>query len=269
MRRSLVSAACLAMLSSGCGFFIAPPAPSINQPVLTPAEELGRILTKVDDGGRFDYEVMGGRPSNVDAFAAYVATFSPESDPERFPTAASKLAYWINAYNVLVLYEILDTDARPAEQKRFYRRAKMMVGGKLKTLADIEDEVAAMNDARALFALCGGAKGHPRLARAPYEPGSLEAQLDGAARDFLNDPKNVVVDKARRAVRLSKVLEWRKALFTESAATLLAYVNRFRVDKVPEAYKVEFLPFDWTLNALKDETPARQADSGAPAGRRL
>ena len=265
MRRIMLGA----LFLSGCGFFIAPPKPSIDQPVLTPAEELGRILSKIDDHGRYDYEVMGGHPSNVDAFAAYVATFSPGSDPERFPTAAAKLAYWINAYNVLVLYEILDTDVRPAEQKRFYRRAKFMVGGKLKTLTDVEDEVAGMKDARAFFALCGGAKGHPKLSRAPYEPGTLEAQLDAAARDFLNDPKNVVVDKAKRVVRLSEVLERHKDVFNERAASLLAYVNRFRTDKVPESHKTEFLPFDWSLNGQKEEAPARQADSGGPAGRRL
>ncbi|MBI5200935.1 MAG: DUF547 domain-containing protein [Elusimicrobia bacterium] len=255
-----------ALLLSGCGFFIAPPAPSIDKPVLTPSDELGRILSKIDAQGRFDYEVMGGHPSNVDAFAAYLATFSPASDPERFPTAVSKLAYWINAYNVLVLYEVLDTDERPADQKRFYRRAKFMVGGKLMTLSDVEERVADMKDARAFFALCGGAKGHPKLSPSPYEPGTLEAQLDAAAREFLSDPKNVVVDKAKRVVRLSEVLERHKGVFEERAVSLLAYVNRFRTDKVPETYKVEFLPFDWSLNSQKEE---RQADSGAPAGRRL
>ncbi|MBI4349658.1 MAG: DUF547 domain-containing protein [Elusimicrobia bacterium] len=236
-----------ALLLGGCALRL-PTPPSINRPVLTPAEEVARILTKVDENGLVGYD-FGAHPNNLDAVAAYIATFSPESEPGRFPTAATRLAYYLNAYNMLVLYAVVDSDLRPVDQKRFYRRAKMMVGGRLRTLADLEEEIAELKDARAFFALCGGAKGHPKLARAPYEAGLLETQLDQAARDFLNDPKNVQVDKTRRVVRLSQVFQWRRAIFLDRAASLLAYINRFRTDKVPEHYKVEFLPFDWTLNA--------------------
>lgn len=261
MRRA---AALLALLASaGCGLKLSPPPALETTPVLLPAEVLARMLTQVDAQGRVNYEPFANHPSTLDLFASYLAAFSPESDPDRFPTAASRLAYYINAYNSLVLYAVVDSRLRPADQKPFYRRAKMMVGGSLRTLEDLEAAVAALKDARAYFALCGGAKGHPKLSPRPYEPGTLEAQLEAAAKAFLDDPANVRVDRARRVVKASQVLKWHADAFKDQAASLLAFVNRYRAQKVPEDFKVEFVPFDWSLNSLNDEkrpAPAKRRD---------
>jgi hypothetical protein len=232
--------------------------PSIeNKPILLPEESWTRVLSKrVDEQGRFDYAGLKAEPEDLKNFLSYIATFSPESDPERFPTAASRLAYWINAYNAVAVYAVIDSDVKPEDGKRFYSRTKMVVGGNLMSLNDIEEEIAKLKDARAFFALHGAAKGHPRLSTAAYTAGGLEAELDRRTRAFMANSRNVQVDRARKVVRLSEVFRKNKAVYLERAASLLAYVNRFRDDKVPEAYKVEFIPFDWTLHSQAPPKPA-------------
>lgn len=257
MRASAVAAAVLlGALLGGCGLALTPPKPLESKPMLLPEEAWSRVLAqRLDDKGRFDYEGLKKEPTDLQAFLSYLATFSPESDADRFPTAAGRLAYWINAYNAVAAYAVIDSKLRPVDRKRFYSRIKMLVGGSMRSLEDIEEEVSALKDARAFFALNGAAKGHPRLARAAYTPGGLEAELEKRIREFMADPRNVVVDRTRKVVKLSEVFRWRRDAFTGSAASIPAYVNRFRDDKVPEAYKVEFLPFDWSLNGQVDEKP--------------
>jgi hypothetical protein len=37
--------------------------------------------------------------------------------------------------------------------------------------------------------------------------------------------------------------------FVKKAPSLIAYVNRYRQDKNPDGWKVEFIPYDWQLNS--------------------
>jgi hypothetical protein len=97
------------------------------------------------------------------------------------------------------------------------------------------------------FALNCMVRGCPRLPREPFDPRRLDAQLDREARRFLNDPRNVQVDPPLEVVRLSSILKFYGEDFLAHAPSLLAYVNRYREEPVPEGYRVEFIPYDWTL----------------------
>lgn len=257
----------LALLASACGLRLTPPKPLESKPVLLPEEAWTRVLEKrLDAQGRFDYQGLREEPAELQGFLSYVATFSPESDPDRFPTAAARLAYWINAYNAVAAYAVIDSSFRPADGKKFYSRLKTLVGGSMRSLSDLEEEIAALKDARAYFAVNGAAKGHPRLAKIAYTPGGLEAELDKRVREFMNDPRNSQVDRSRKVVRLSEVFKWRRDVLTDRAASILAYINRFRDDKLPEGAKVEYIPFDWSLNSQKEERAEASARSKpAPA----
>ena len=248
-------AAAFAAATSGCGLPLkAPKLESVS--LVSPQQAWERVLGgRIDAQGRVDFDGLRKEPQDLQNFISWIGTVSPGYDAGRFPTAASRLAYYLNAYNAMALYTVIDSDVRPADAGRFYGRVKLMIGGDLMTLEDLESAIASLKDPRAWFALCGEAKGHPRPAGVPYSVAALEAQLDQAARAFLADPRNVVVDPKRHVVRLSGYLQRHKRHLAAGAASLLAYVNRYRDDKVPESYKVEFLPFDWTLNAQKEDRP--------------
>ena len=93
----------------------------------------------------------------------------------------------------------------------------------------------------------------PRLPRRPFTAANLDRELDEATRLFLSEPRNVQVDPARRVVRLSAIFEFYAADFLRRAPSLIAWVNRYRAEPIPADYRVEFLPYDWTVNAQPRE----------------
>jgi len=90
--------------------------------------------------------------------------------------------------------------------------------------------------------------GCPRLPREAFTPERLNEQLDREAKLFYNESRNVQVDDANKVLRLSEILKFYTADFLAAAPSLAAYVNKYRDSKVPEDYKVEFIPYDWTIN---------------------
>jgi len=163
------------------------------------------------------------------------------------------LAFEINSYNTLAMYAVVAADV----PRRFdmpnrvdiFRLTRFDVAGTTISLADYEpDIIRREGDPRLHFALSCMAVSCPRLPRVPFAAADIDAQLDAAARRFLSDPNRVRFDPATRRVRLSSVLSSGKADFLHVAPTLLAYVNRYRVDPVPEDAPVVVIPPDWTVN---------------------
>jgi len=66
-----------------------------------------RVLERsVTPDGRVRYAALKENPAELRAFVAQLAAISPENRPELFPTRHAQMAYWINAYNELVLDEV-------------------------------------------------------------------------------------------------------------------------------------------------------------------
>ena len=49
-------------------------------------------------------------------------------------------------------------------------------------------------------------------------------------------------------MRLNSTLSFYSDDFLAQAPSLVAYVNRYREEPIPEAYSVSFIPYDWTLH---------------------
>ena len=52
-----------------------------------------------------------------------------------------------------------------------------------------------------------------------------------------------------REVRVSAILDWYEEDFLAVAPSLVAYLNRYRDEPIPEDWDVAFLDYDWSLNA--------------------
>src|SRR6266446_9482870 len=67
------------------------------------------VLTRyVDDAGRIDFAALAKDLADLDRVVAFVAAVDPLSQPQRFPDRSSRLAFYINAYNALAMYGIVD-----------------------------------------------------------------------------------------------------------------------------------------------------------------
>ena len=226
-----------------------------------PAEALepwSSVLTRfVDEQGRTDFDALATNRRGLDEFVAYVAGVSPATSPELFPRRADVLAYHLNAYNALAMKGVLDAGVSDGftgffKRQMFFRVRKVTVGGRRMSLSTYENDVIRpLGELRVHFALNCMVRSCPRLPQEAFSADELDAQLETAAREFLNDTRHVRVDAAARVVRLSSIFDF----YTEDFApdgkreSLIAYVNRYRDEPIDPAFAIEFIPYDWTLNA--------------------
>jgi len=107
--------------------------------------------------------------------------------------------------------------------------------------------IRPLGEERVHFALNCMVRGCPRLPREPFGSGELDARLDAAAREFAGDPRHARVEDGK--LRLSPILDWYEEDFLQVAPSLVAYLNRYRDEPLPQDLDVRFLKYDWTLNA--------------------
>lgn len=208
----------------------------------------------VDGLGRVDFRRLAANRGALDIAVAAVGQTAPNNAPDQFPTPAAVLAFHINAYNALAMYNVIrsgiPTRLSLLDRIDFFKLTNVVVGGETTSLYDYENDVIRpLGEERVHFALNCMVVSCPRLLQIAFDADRLEAQLDAATRFFFSEPRNVQVDPVRRVVRLSAILDFYTADFLRRAPTLVAYVNRYRDPPIPGDYRVEFLPYDWTINA--------------------
>ncbi len=219
-----------------------------------PYEAWGKVLDRfVDVEGRINFSALARDRADLDRFVAYVYDHGPNNRPERFPTPAHVLAFHINAYNALAMHKIIETGIPQTlsglRKIGFFFLGKVQVGGVAISLYDYENKVIrALGDPRIHFALNCMSVGCPRLPREVFTAERLEQQLERETRKFYAESRNVEVIARDAVLRLTEIMKFYPEDFLAKAPTLAAYVNRYRESKVPEEYRVEFIPYDWTVN---------------------
>ncbi len=130
----------------------------------------------------------------------------------------------------------------------FYLRT-FTVGGRSISLYNFENDVIRpLGEERVHFALNCMVVSCPRLPRTAFSANMLDRQLDTAARAFIGEDRNVRADAAKREIWLSAIFDFYTKDFLAHAPSLVAYVNRYRVGKLPPDLTVRFLDYDWTVN---------------------
>jgi hypothetical protein len=224
------------------------------------------LQSYVDDEGRVDYVGLRSDREALDRFLEELRVKGPSSTPALFPKRHERLAYYINAYNALVIEGVLDL-APDADTVwgftgpgyGFFVRRKVDLDQKQTSLKKLEDEDirAGFGDPRIHAALNCASVSCPRLPREPFLPASLDEQLDAAMREFVGEERNCRVDTEAGTVTLSKIFDWYRADFedyedrqAEGEGDLIDYINRYRSAEaqIPGDLEVEFARYDKRLN---------------------
>jgi hypothetical protein len=221
-----------------------------------------QVLTRhVTEEGQVQYAALKATRGPLAQFVEALSRISPDSHPALFPLREARLAYWLNAYNALVLEAMTERYPEkrrllenPVGREAFFYRAKFTVGGRPRTLASIEDDNIrdGFRDPRIHFAIVCASKGCPRLSRIAFTAENVERELERLAREFFQEPRNCLMDPRRRVVRLSSLFKWFARDFGANDAERLAFVARYGP---PEAaalrqgrWKIEYADWDWSLN---------------------
>ncbi len=243
---------CATVLLVGSGCTVRHPPPIVSQDAGTSApESWAQVLhTRVDDQGRVDFHGLRENPGPLERYVAWISVVTRDTHPEVFADGDTTLAFYINAYNALAMYNVLVSGTLPDDQIGFFVFQQFDIGGTYRSLYNFENTVIRrVGEPRIHFALNCVTRSCPRLPREPFEPARLEDQLDAAAREFLNDDENVVVNDDQRRVYLSWIMSYYKKDYLQRAPTLPAYVNLYRDQPVPEDYRLWWLEYDCSLNA--------------------
>lgn len=242
--------------AAGCGVespYVPPPMTGEGTPSRPPEEAWARVLkSAVDAQGRVDFNAVLLNHEDLDRYVAWIYERSPQNWSNLYPTRADVIAYHLNAYNALALYNLLTAGVPRAlsasDRKHLLQYRKLLVGGQPLTMAEHREQIRALGEPRVHFALSGLLASDPRLSRDPYRAYVLDQQLDRAARNFFAEERNLRVDVARRRIRFSPLLQAYQADFLQHAPSLAAYASQFRDAPLPEGYAVEFGEFDWTVH---------------------
>jgi hypothetical protein len=255
------------LLLTGC-VTVAPPSLSPVSPTVASADRdqaeaaWVRVLNQyIDDQGRVDFTAIAASRADLDRFVSFIYAAAPNNRPDLFRGPQDTLAFHINAYNALAMYNVIDSGipASLAGLRKigFFALKKVTVGAKPISLYDYENDVIRkLNDPRIHFALNCMVVGCPRLPREPFVGARLNEQLDAATRLFFSEPRNLVIDPQRKVIRVSGILEFYTEDFLQQESSLARYIARYRELPAADAYAVEFMPYDWTINTVSG-VPAR------------
>jgi hypothetical protein len=277
--------AALASVALGCSN-IRPHVPTPTAPAATFSDEaFARVLQRfVDDRGQVDYAGLSAESGDLEQYYAQLAEVSPDNRPDLFPTAESRLAYWINAYNAVSLvlvvrhYPIAGVgDIQPPIPLIFPRRSgfflfhRITLGGTAMTLYSLENDVIRQRfrDPRVYFVLTSASRGCPPLSRQVFAADRIDAQLDAMTQAFFADERNLRIDERAHVVFLSSILDWYgpdiirwyQARSPAERPSLLKFAALFSNPEQQVAldragsFQVRFTPYDWRLNDQSSPVP--------------
>ncbi len=216
------------------------------------ARFLERYLV-VDDAGVHRLRYAAVSTDDRAALADYIDRLAGIEVTALGPDA--QLAYWLNLYNAVTVATVLD--AHPVDGiraiDRVWRAERVTVEGRALSLNDIEHGIVRpiFADARIHYALNCAAVGCPNLAREPYTAERLDAQLDAAARAYVNDPRGVRVSLGG-AVTVSSIYNWFRADFGGSEAAVLTHLRGYAEPdlrrRLEAADGIADYAYDWALN---------------------
>lgn len=252
MKLRCIVGVALAFLA-GCATLVPVPALRDSSPAAANSAWARVLAQHVDTMGRTDYARLAREPADLHQFVGWLAANGPNSSSDLLPTRQHLLAHYLNAYNALAMYNVLEAGVPRSLDHyglvRFFWLRELRIDGEQLSLYSYEKRIRALGEERIHFALNCMAAGCPRLPRVPFRAEVLDTDLDRETRHFFGEARNLQVDHARQIVRLTEIMRFFPEDFLDKAPSLIAYANRYLAEKIPDGYAVEFIPYDWTVAA--------------------
>ncbi len=222
------------------------------------AEILNASVVEGDDGlNRFRYADVGAEhKASLKAYLEGLQNFDPTT-----LNRDEQFAFWVNLYNAATIDVVLEH--YPVDSIRSiklsgplfsgpWRKKFLNVGGYELSLDMIEHEIlrGKWTEPRVHYAVNCASVGCPNLGTIPFAGATLEAQLDQAARDYVNHPRGADVKDGKLTV--SSIYDWFKEDFGDNDAGVIAHLEEYADADLKAALsgitKVSKDQYDWSLN---------------------
>ncbi len=195
--------------------------------------------------GRVAYAAIHQDQKQLDALLKEIAAFDLKNADDK-----TKKAFMINAYNILAIKGIVDRYPvkSPMKVSNFFDARNYTVAGEKLSLNQLEKEklYPFANDPRLHFVLVCAAVSCPRLASFAYTPDKVEDQIEATTRETLNDAEFIRVKGQK--VEVSEIFRWYEGDFKKGGRSVLAYIDQYRNEKLPDKARLGYYTYNWNLN---------------------
>lgn len=207
---------------------------------------------------RVDYRAWRANAADRAALDTYVAALQASSPKGK--SRPEQVAYWCNLYNAETLRVVLDAypvksilSIRPTLVSFGPWKAKTLrVDGARLSLHEVEHEILrGLGDPMIHYGLNCASISCPNLPLRALRGATLTADLDQAARDYVNHPRAVQV--TGKGLVLSSIYKWYREDFGDTDADILRHLSAFAapplravLDRRPA---ITGYAYDWDLNA--------------------
>lgn len=204
------------------------------------------FFKSVIESGKVNYSFIKNDTQDLEELTILISQISPEK-----LSSNERKAFLINAYNLLVIKEVVNNYPLTSTQKvnGFFEKIKHQVGGNQWTLNEIENDQIRKeyHDPRVHFVLNCAALSCPPVTNFAYFPSSLDGQLEAQTILAINDSNFIYVKNEKNYI--SKIFQWYKSDFTEKG-TVIDFINEYRKEKLDPESRIIHYPYDWSLNDL-------------------
>ena len=220
-----------------------------------------------DPNGKLNYFAMMADKALVE-YAESLADF----DLTTLTTQEEKLAFWINCYNSLSIYGVVEKLKKDPDfvdkgnkgwfgRVRFFAIQKFNVGGETYTLRTIENNIRSdFEDPRIHFALNCSSLGCPLLKDGLYSSENIDNELDAATKLYLNSPEGLRLDEDQGDLYVSMIFKWYSKDFEKSDRRVIDFIHEYAPQKIREYIeksgkktKFKYIEYDWSLNISEQE----------------
>lgn len=237
------------------------------------------LKKNVNENGDVDYRSIAKDPKTLNDYLASLMGVN-EIDFKQWPREEA-LAFWLNAYHAVLIKSVVENYPTTSVQRipSFWDVASFHFGPKSKmqtqfSLSDIrvKNLMGVYRDEKIHLVLSMAAKGGPKLIPEAFTGPKVEGQLFLLTRKFVADPYYVDVTPGRKKIRISRLFKWYgndfkldfgipepRVKFSETENSVLSFLAYYLEDEAKgeylqdAKYKIEYLPFDWSLNDWKKE----------------
>lgn len=232
----------------------------------------------IDEQGQVDYARLRSSPTFDDM--KRTSGLLQRIDPEEMKDDATRIAFWLNLYNVLSIHGILALGIRESvmEIPSFFGVVGYRVGTFVLTLDEIENGILRRNAPHPATGANPFDEDDPRLALCPsrvdprihaalvcastscpplafYEASKLDAQLELATLNYI--ASDVEVDDAHHTVRVPIIFRYYQSDFGGLEGVrlfILEHARDAQRDALEAAfgaeYDLDYHRYDWSLNSM-------------------
>ena len=175
-------------------------------------------------------------------------------------TADQQFAYWVNLYNALTVWVILDH--YPIDSIRDISFGLLSSGPWKEELVTVQDVELSLDniehdilrpkfaDSRIHYAVNCASIGCPNLQPVAFTAATIESLLEDAARQYINHSRGVTIEDDELIV--SSIYDWYEEDFGGSEAGVISHLAKYAVDdlkrQLREFEEIDDYEYDWSLN---------------------